>query len=421
MIGDHTVTLTPLGGAALDITCLIEEAKLEHGREDSGSQPEPSACTLDLSSITELEPLPVGLEIGAGIKVTTTVGVTELVRFVGRVTDINLGWEEAGPLTPDRVFGQVIAVSMMSDLGRRIVGDAPWAQELDGSRVSRIMAAAGVVLNPGTSDPGSVQVLARDVDSQPALDVARATAESAGGMVWETRAGEVRYADAEHRRGTTVHLRLDACDVLVTPTWRRTTEGMVNRVSLGYGPTPDEGEQPRYVADAPASVARYGRYELSTATELANLADATAMGQLLLNRNSSPVWVMSELPLDVKGLSDAETVTLLGLDVHSLVELTGLPSAGTAPTTAVLWVEGWSETLGYGVHDLTLTVSGYCRTTPAPRWNDVNPEWTWDTSPGTWDEANCLGPPVSHGRWDDVPASTRWDGVPPATTWDTWK
>jgi hypothetical protein len=240
------------------------------------------------------------------------------------------------------------------------------------------------------------------------------------GIVWETRTGEVRYADSEHRRGTPIALRLDACDVLVTPQWRRTTDGLCNKVSIGYGVPPEEGEQPRYEASNAGSVAKYGRYELSTSTELANLADAQAMGLLVLTRNSSPVWVMSELPLDVKGLSEADTATLLGLDMHGLIELTGLPSAGTAPTTAALWVEGWSESLGWGEHEITLTVSGYCRTVPAPRWNDIDPELLWDGTPGTWDDATCLGPPVSHGRWDDVPASTRWDLLPPAMTWDTW-
>jgi hypothetical protein len=124
-------------------------------------------------------------------------------------------------------------------------------------------------------------------------------------------------------------------------------------------------------------VARFGRYELSTETELALLADATAMGQLLLTRNASPVWVMSELPVDVKGLDAARTDALLALDVHSLVALTGLPSAGAAPTTTQLWLEGWSETLAWGSHEITLAVTGYCRTVPAPRWNDVDPAWVW--------------------------------------------
>ena len=72
-----------------------------------------------------------------------------------------------------------------------------------------------------------VEVTARDIDATDALTVAQEAAESAGGLVWETRTGEIRYADADHRRGADVDLELylDACDLYVTPTWMRNLWG----------------------------------------------------------------------------------------------------------------------------------------------------------------------------------------------------
>jgi hypothetical protein len=414
------------GLVSFDITCLVDRVAIHHGREDADSQPEAAAATLELSADHDADEwLPTDLEVGGIIRVLTTLASTgDSVRFVGRITDLDMGWEDAGADTPDRVQARIMASGALADLGRRVVGDAPWPQELDGARVARVMAAAGVTLDPIVSDPGTVQVLARDVDSQAALAVAQGTAESAGGLVWHTRSGEVRYADADHRRGAAASLELDACDILVTPTWRRSTEGLLNLVSIGYGVAPEGGEQPRYVADRPDSVAKYGRYELSATTELAAAADAEAMGNLLLTRNSEPVWVMAELPVDVKNLDADQTTKLLGLDMHALVALTGLPLAGSAPTTATLWVEGWTEELGWGEHALTLTVTGYCRTAPPPRWDDLLPDRTWDTTPGslTWDSLACLGPQPGQGRWADVPATLRWDTITPTTvTWDTWE
>lgn len=82
-------------------------------------------------------------------------------------------------------------------------------------------------------------------------------------------------------------------------------------------------------------------------------------------------------------------------------------------------MEGWSERLGFGVHELELTVSDFCRTAPPPRWDDVPPETTWDTVTGLWDSWACTGQPTPDlGRWNDVPASTRWDMVPPEVDWD---
>lgn len=422
MPGLHTVTVTPPGGATVDLSCWVDEVAIAHGRDDAGSQPDASTATVGFTVTPADGPLPAAVEIGSTVRVTTTT-TTAHVRFEGRITDVALGWDDAGPATPDAGTGQLIAAGVLADLGRRVVGDTPWPAELDGARVARVMAAAGVTLDPAYSDPGTVQLVARDVDSQPALDVAQAAAQSASGVLWQTRDGLVRYADAMHRKGIQPALTLDSCDLLVTPTWRRTLQGLTNEVSIGYGTAPEGGEQPRYTASNPTSSARYGRYGYTTTTELAALADATALGQLLLVRNATPVWVMAALPVDTDGLDPDRYDALLGLDMHSLVTLTGLPAIGTAPTTATLWVEGWRETLTHDGHEVELVVSGYCRTAPAPRWDDVDPAHTWDTlQPAgiTWDEATCIGPPANLGRWNDQPASLRWDQVPAATTWDTY-
>jgi hypothetical protein len=419
MVGIHSVTV---GGA--DISCLVDSVSVNHGRDDAGSQPEASSATISLTADAATTLLPAVVDVGATVRVTTQTSSGTYDRFVGRVTDLALGWDEAGARTPDMGVGQVVAVGALADLGRRVVGATPFPQELDGARVARVLAEAGVTLDPLTSDPGTVQILARDIDAQQALSVAHDAAVSATGVVWQARTGDVRYADADHRRGAQPALTLDDCDVLVTPTWRRTLEGLVNSVSIGYGAEPEGGgEAPQYVASNPDSIARYGTYGYSTTTHLAALADAQAQGQLLLVRNSSPVWVMAALPVDVAGLDAARYDALLGMDMHSLLNLTGLPAIGTAPTSASLWVEGWKEELTWGGHTLELVVSGYCRTTPPPRWNDIDPTWTWDTlSPSlTWDSATCLGPPINVGRWDDQPATLRWDQVEAALTWDTYE
>jgi hypothetical protein len=38
----------------------------------------------------------------------------------------------------------------------------------------------------------------------------------------------------------------------------------------------------------------------------------------------------------------------------------------------------------------------------------------------TWDQAVCIGPIVSEGRWGDVSATLYWDDVDATITWDTW-
>jgi hypothetical protein len=417
------------GGGAVDLSCWVDDVAIAHGRSETTGQPEASAATLNLTAGPD-DPLPPELDVGAVVTVVTTLPdvvdpdtgtVYESMRFTGKVTDVAMGWDDAGAQTPDAGVVQVVAVSPLADLGRRVVGAEPFPQELDGARVARITTLAGVTLDPAFSDPGTVQILARDIDAQSALDVAHGTAQSAGGLVWQTRSGDIRYADADHRRGIPATLDLDACDVLVTPTWARNLDGLVNAVAIGYGTAPEGGEQPTYAATDATSISRWGRYGFAFTSELAALADAQAMANLLLTRNTSPAWVMAALPVDLAGLSADATTQLLNLDMHGLARLTGLPSLGTAPTTAHLWVEGWTERLAFGVHDIELAVSDYCRTAPPPRWDDLSAAWTWDTvDPAlTWNATTCLGPPVDAGRWTDVAASLRWDDAG-TTAWDQW-
>lgn len=414
MIGEHVVTI-----ADTDVSCLIDQAAIRYGREDAEGQPEAASATIDFDLTDTV--LPAYVEIGADVIIETTVAATTVRRFTGVVTDINMGWDDAGESTPNAGLAQVIAVSGLAMLGRRVVGDEPWPQELDGARVTRVLNLAGIVPDPTRTDPGTVQVNPRDVDSSDALGVIADTAASAAGILWERLNGEILYADSEHRRNAFIDLVLDACDVLVTPTWQRDLSGLINKVSIGYGVEAEGSEQPRYVAESPESIARYGLYNYTSTTDLAGLADAQALAGLLLARNSFPVWVMTSLPLDVAALTPDETLTLLGLEMHGLIQLTGLPIVGAAPTTAALWVEGWQETLAYGVHDIELSVSGYCRTAPAPRWDDVDPAMTWNTARGTWNDAVCMGPQIPGDTWADVPASTRWNTVPAGITWDAWE
>lgn len=409
-------------GETIDITCLIEEVAIRHGRAETTGQPEASTATLDLSLDTDTDDLPDGLDVSSRITVTTTIPGLASTRFDGVVTDVHVGWEDAGEETPELPVVQVIATGDLGELGRRVVGEAPYPQEPDGARVARILSASGIQTDPAYVDAGTVQVLARDVDAQPALALAQSVAQSAGGVLWQTRAGRVQYADAAHRKGAQAQLRLDACDILVTPVWLRNIDGFVNDVTVTYGVAPEGGQAPTYREENTKSKTRFGRFEASLSTVLAELADAQSLAGLLLARNSSPVWVLSALPVHVAGLDAADTTVLLSMDVHDLLEVTGLPSVGSVPTGTSLWVEGWTERLAYGVHELLLNVSGFCRTAPPPEWDRVPPAWTWDSmgTSVTWDDASCFGPIQSFGRWVDVPASTKWNQLTPSQTWDTF-
>jgi hypothetical protein len=410
-----------VAGAAVDpyaadpIECEVLHAVIRHGRDDPSTQPEADAATLDLVGV-----MPAGVAIGARVSVLASAGGSEYERFAGRITDVRIGWDSV-----DIPVGTIIAVGELADMGRRVIGDAPYPAELDGTRVNRAIVAAGVSTDPIRSDPGYLTVLPRDVDAKPALVVAGDAAYDGGGFVWQATDGAVLYADAFHRRAPAVALELVACDLPLALTWSQSLEGLANDVSVRYGAAVGGGDQPEVHADDPGSIELYGTHAASVTTRLAAESDAAERANLILARQAAPVWVLSALGFDLEApMVDADlTAALLGLEVHDLVNVTGMP-AGSPMAGAWVFVEGWVETIDPGAWRIELVVSDYCRTAPAPQWDDTDPAWTWDGLDPTltWDATTCL-PPFLAGypdRWVDVPSSERWDTLDPSTEWDAW-
>jgi hypothetical protein len=397
------------------IECQVLSATVHHGRDDASSQPVASTATLEL-----VGPLPPEALIGQRVHLEADLGGTRYTRFDGEVTDLAVGWDSVDITRP-----RLIAVGDLGRLGRRIVGDAPWSQELDGARVSRILTLAGFPPDPLLSDPGTVQVLARDVDRQPALALAQGTAEDGAGMLWQDREGRIRYADALHRRGAQVALELRSCDIGLGVGWEETLEGLVNEAHVRYGLAPDGGDQPEVAAHDQGSIDARGTFGASLSTGIATAVDAQKRADVIVARQAVPSWLLGGVEVDLYLFDDAMTAELLELEVHDLVSVTGLPQ-GSPMTSAPLWVEGWRETIegvdGGASWRIAFATSDYCRTSAPPTWNDLPPSLTWATvdRARTWDRSTCLPPQPSYGRWNDSPSSLRWETVDPAVTWDTW-
>lgn len=415
------IPVAHLSFGGVDGACLVTQATIRHGRADPGTQPTASTLSCQIRGA-----LPAGVDIGSPVTLTAELDGQLFPRFVGAVSDLATGW---GASIDDPV-AELVAVGPLATMGRKIIGDTPWPAELDGARVARVIALAGAVTDPARTDPGTVSLLARDVDAQPALELAQRAAVDGAGELWESLDGAVLYADANHRRAAPISLEVDSCTTPLGVRWQKTLEGLVNDVRIRYGPAPEGSEQAELRQTRPASITEHGTYGASLTTQLLDVAAAQVRADVILARQSDPAWLLSGLDLDLELLTRAldptddlaTSLAVLGLELHDLLSLTGLP-AGSPYTSALLFVEGWVEQVAWGAWRISLVVSDYCRTAPPPRWNDVHPGWTWNTlDPGlTWDGATCLPPYQSLGRWVDVPSTTRWDTVPAGTTWNTWE
>lgn len=227
--------------AGTDETCLVETATIRHGRDDPTSQPEADAATFTIWGAP-----PAGVDIGVPVTITAVLGGVSYPRFVGEVTDLSISWDAV-----DRPVSQIIAVGSLARMGYRIAGVDVWPSELDGARAGRAITAAGVPRDDGRTDPGTLRVVARAPDPQPALQIAQEAAQDGAGILWQSKDGAVLYADADHRRDTPAAVNLDACTIPLDVTWTKSLEGLINDLRVTWGgpdvaglpappPVPDE-------------------------------------------------------------------------------------------------------------------------------------------------------------------------------------
>lgn len=344
------------------------------------------------------------------------------------VTDLRISYRKLRAGRPPQAVLDVTAVGPKARAGQTLIGDTPWYQETVAQRKDRIEqlgAAAGwpgLYLPPlaawtgGLSpDDAATVVSARDVDRQSALTLYEQLAGDVGAEVFESLRyeGRIMWAGIEWRSGRTAIATLRPEEVAATATWTQDLSGLVNKMSVEYGPA---GARATVTVRDEASIAQFGEYATSRSTQLVAYAPAQRLAALTVGRNSVPAWAITRLDVDLLDLAlpKAKARKLLRAEVGDLVELQGLPTS--APGNRWFYIEGAEMTAG--VHDwhLTLYVSDAGRTgaplaweelSPTMTWADVPPEMSWLQAAG-WFE----GPPDTY-RWVDVPGNQTWRMLAP--------
>jgi len=425
--GGKPLTVT-LAGHVLD-TDRVGPVAIRRGRRSADTRPEAAVLGFSIyaDGLDVLGRLPelgdaLTVELSAAMLTALGGGPTHARRFTGTVTDV-ASRASAGVVS-------IIATGAKARAARIPIGDVPWPAELDGARAARILAAL-VAADPSftvlAGDPGTVTVVARDVDRQPVAALLDELAAYTGGDAWETRAGALVWRDARSRSDLNPTLTLAASNILVDPEFTKDLDGLVTDLTVGYGTAEPQVEV--RVRDTTAPIAALAA---RVSTPLAAEGDATAYAIEVVGRRARPRWRVPDLPLDLLHTLDAaQRLTLLAAEPGLLIALTGLPDP--APWSAnQLWVEGWTETYTRNAWRMALAVSVRGLTGAQPRWIDVpatripgpglpaqNVTWadaefagmSWLAMAGWWTE-DRLG-----NRWADVPASLTWGTYPSTTTW----
>jgi hypothetical protein len=360
-----------LAGEAVPFAGVLADVTIRHGRTGYFDSPSPSTCTLTFLGVTRA--FTRKFRLGSELVVTATDGETEAPRFTGRLTDATLVLDE---LTAN-------AVASSRTFSGYTIGAGDWPAEAWSSRVARAFDEAGLelVLELGLFDPLLVARLGEPVTLVDYLgqlvgmvDAATADLEDGRTLVQaiDSRSQANRYA-------------LEPAEVGFAPDWTIQLPES-NIVTVSYG---DPASSSSVTVRDQASVDELGPITAAIATTVANLADATSIGNQRLARNAYPHWAIGDAPL------------LYGrrLPIGSPLELSELPSSAPAsPWTPIL--EGWTDRIVSTGEELAwtmeLALSDPLLSGLTLAWEGIpvdDPAFLWETIDQTvaWRDALSLG------------------------------
>jgi len=409
--GPGPVGRVTIDGRQIDPCYTLAEVTVLHGRGSFAEQGRPSSATIRVE--VPAGPMPTLGESGQIMVLDGTGGTM----FSGRIVERSLehftdnsgaGW---GRFT-------ATAVGPLAALGYRKIGDVPWPQESGVARAAHILAAAGVGFRvEGETD---LQVLARDVDSQPAAGLLDELAAWTGAAVFDTPSGQVVYQSLDARTTVRPYRWTDApdamtwddldpalswdgdpptladwvspsgavvlpCDVVAwEPEWTSSESEVINQASVSYGPA--DPQDVLELADS-ASIALHNTRYWQQSTQLATLADATALAGHVVTTRAWERWQLAPVTVDLDLLDDTTRAAVLGLVCGDPVVVEGLPQ----PAPAVDWsgiVEGWTFTqTGQGgtvLAQMSLTLSDPLLSLVVPAWEDYSGVYEWQQHPADW-------------------------------------
>jgi hypothetical protein len=213
-------------------------------------------------------------------------------------------------------------------------------------------------------------------------------ANSAFGYIYEDNAGNIGYADADHRQNyllTNGYVDLDAGHALGAGLSTVMRSGDVrNDIYINYGNNFNSQE----TATDAASIALYGYKAETINSRIQGSVDAQAIADRYIAQRAYPLPKFQSItfPITNPEIDNSDRDALLGVFMGMPVYLANLPTQISGGTFEG-YVEGWSWSTRFNELFLTINVSPTAfsqvamrwNTTPATEaWNTIDPTLTWE-------------------------------------------
>jgi hypothetical protein len=393
----------------------ISDVQHQAGRSNIYTQALPSYMQLTLVALNN-QTLPFDINDSFDLQVKDSTG-SYVTLFGGDVTDVTVEVGNTGT-TSTVIRYTIIAMGSLAKLTKEIFNDNI-QQDEDGDQILSVLSSVlaeswndvPAATQWNTYDPttqwqdAEVQGLG-DIDT-PGLytmsaqsnvvdtvyNVAADIADSAFGYLFEDNAGNIGYADADHRQNYLAingYIDLDANHALGAglSTIMRSAD-VRNDIYLNYG----NNYNSQVTATDIASIETYG-YKAETINSLVQGSnDAQAIADRYIAQRAYPQSAFQSItfPITNPEIDNSDRDDLLAVFMGMPVNIQNLPDQISSGQFEG-YVEGWSWSTRFNELFLTINVSPTAFSQVAMRWQDVPAVEAWNTIDPTlqWEYATIV-------------------------------
>jgi hypothetical protein len=405
--------LTVGGVDYTDIT--ISDIQHQSGRDDIYIQPSPSYIQITLVALNG-QTLPFDINDSLDLQVKDSSN-TYVSLFGGDITDVIVSVGATGSIATVVQY-TLIAMGSLVKLAKEIWNDNI-SQDEDGNQIYQILSS--VLLGTWNDVPAASQWSTYDATEtwedavnlglgeidQPGLytmssqsnvtntiyNVVSDIATSAFGYIYEDNAGNINYADADHRQNYLLnngYVELDARHALGAglSTVMRSAD-VRNDIYLNYG----NNYNSQVTATDAASIALYGYKAETINSRVHGATDAQAIADRYIAQRAYPIPAFQSItfPITNPEIDNADRDDLLAVFMGMPVHIQNLPTQISGGDFEG-YVEGWSWSTRFNELFLTINVSPVAFSQVAMRWNTTPITEAWNTiDPSlTWEYATIV-------------------------------
>jgi hypothetical protein len=405
--------LTVAGTEYTDIA--ISDIQHQAGRTDIYTQPSPSYMQVTLVALSG-QTLPFAINDSFALQVKNSAG-TYVNLFGGDITDLTVEVGAFGNIAKVANY-TILAMGSLVKLAKEIY-NGTISQDEDGNQIYDLLSsvllgtwaevpaastwatysatetwANASNLGLGEIDqPGLYTMENRGASPDTIYNIASLIANSAFGYLYEDNAGNIGYADADHRQNyllTNGYVDLDANHALGQGLSTITRSGDIrNDVYINYGNNFGSQE----TASSATSIATYGYKSESINSVLHSAVDAQAVADRYIAQRAFPLPVFQSItfPITNPEIDNSDRDNLLGIFMGQPLNITNLPEQISGGEFEG-YVEGWRWSTRFNELFLTINLSPVAFSQVAMRWNTTPITETWQTIDPTltWEYATIV-------------------------------